>query len=75
MIVNHYLASIFEIETRTIYLDIKSKTIIIIRSPREILDSSKKENVIFFLLMGKIIETQQKTNNSIGRKKLHFMNC
>ncbi|MDR1413814.1 MAG: ATP-binding cassette domain-containing protein [Puniceicoccales bacterium] len=52
VIVTHELASIFAIGTKAIYLDIDTKTATAMGSPRELLETSKDENVIAFLTRG-----------------------
>ncbi|MDR1596024.1 MAG: ATP-binding cassette domain-containing protein [Puniceicoccales bacterium] len=52
IVVTHELASIFTIGTRAIYLDVESKRATAMGSPRELLETSKDENVVAFLSRG-----------------------
>ena len=53
VIVTHELASIFDVGTNSIFLDVETKTIIARGSPKELLTQSKDPKVIEFLTRGK----------------------
>lgn len=54
VIITHELSSIFNIATNSIFLDVNTKSILAHGNPKDILNTTKDENVLKFLTRGKI---------------------